>query len=153
MCRSYFTLPRILTKNNGVNAIDLVASLDIVTSSKHFFNPLHCCCVLCGQQSSRRIHRRPFHPNSMPTPSSDIGPASPVVTQKQTGDPLKPAPHQIQDIGAGSFLKSSIFIWSTISNEDAIVLSCWRGGLLNKRRVASELTASRKPTASISEHD
>ncbi len=53
--------------------------------------------------------------------------ASPVITQKLKGEPLKPAPHKIQGIGAG-FIPDTLDLSvvdrvETVSNEEAIEMA------------------------------
>ncbi len=51
--------------------------------------------------------------------------ASPVLTQSRAGDPIKPAPHKIQGIGAGFVPQvldlSLVDAIETVSNEDAVL--------------------------------
>jgi cysteine synthase len=50
--------------------------------------------------------------------------ASPVLTQKRAGEPLKPGPHKIQGIGAGFIPEvldlSLVDVVETVTNEDAV---------------------------------
>ena len=51
--------------------------------------------------------------------------ASPILTQKRAGEPLKPAPHKIQGIGAGFVPDvldlSLVDLIETVSNEDSVL--------------------------------